>query len=81
MVVTVVPEQYAAKRPELSQKCDTEWLLDYQRRVQEFQRQKTPTGEVQTADPVNKFSVNVQIKVPEPKLFDGGKCVAKSWLK
>ena len=31
--------------------------------------------------PVRKVSMNIQIKVPEPKAFDGEKKDAKSWLK
>ena len=42
---------------------------------------KVPTGEVYTAEPVSKFSMNIQIRVPEPKAFDGEKQDAKSWLK
>ena len=39
------------------------------------------TREVYTAAPVSKLSMNIQIKVPEPKAFYGEKCNAKSWLK
>ena len=44
-------------------------------------RPKTATGKVYTAVPVSKVSMNIQIKVPEPKAFDGEKKDAKSWLK
>ena len=44
-------------------------------------RPKTSTGEVHTAVPVSKVSMNIQIKVPEPKAFAGEKKDAKSWLK
>ena len=46
-----------------------------------FLRPKTSTGKVHTAVPVSKVSMNTQIKVPEPKAFDGEKKDAKSWLK
>ena len=58
-----------------------EGLLDYQRKVQEFQRPKTPIGEVHTVDPVTKLSMNIPIRVPELKMFNGKKPNAKSWLK
>ena len=44
-------------------------------------RPKTSTGKVHTAVPVSKVSMNIQIKVPEPKAFDGEKKDAKFWLK
>ena len=41
------------------------------------------TSKVSTsaAVPVSKVSMNIQIKVPEPKAFDREKKDAKSWLK
>ena len=44
-------------------------------------RPKTATGKVYTAVPVSKVSMNIQIKIPEPKVFNGEKKDAKSWLK
>ena len=38
-------------------------------------RPKKITSEVHTAVPVSKLSINIQIKVPEPKAFDGKKKV------
>ena len=48
---------------------------------QEFLRQKTSTSEVHTAVQVTKPSINIQIKVPEPKAFDGKKKEANYWPK
>ena len=44
-------------------------------------RPNTSTGKVHTDVPVCKVSMNIQIKVPEPKAFDGEMKDAKSWLK
>ena len=40
-----------------------------------------PTGKVCSAVPVSKLSMNIQIKVLEPKAFDGKKKDTKSWLQ
>ena len=39
------------------------------------------TGEVYTAVPVGKLSMNIQIKVFEPKVLNEEKHDAKSWQK
>ena len=39
------------------------------------------TGKAHTVLTVSKPAMNIQIKVPKPKPFDGGKKDAKSWLK
>ena len=44
-------------------------------------RPNISTGKVLTVFLVSKVSMNIQIKVPEPKEFDGEKKDAKSWLK
>ena len=49
--------------------------------MQDSLRQKTPTGKVNTAVPVTKASMNIPIKVPEPKPFNGEKQDTKFWLK
>ena len=49
--------------------------------TQEVLRPKMSTGEVHAAVPVNKVFMNIQIKVPEPKVFNGKKKYANSWLK
>ena len=39
------------------------------------------TAEVHTATHSIQSRMNIQLKVPEPKAFDGDKKDAKSWLK
>ena len=46
-----------------------------------FFKRKTSTAEVHTVVPISKPSMNIQIKVLEPKPFDGEKQDAKYWLK
>ena len=78
--MSIISEQYA-RRQESTQRSDAECYFEQQQRNQAFLQQKITAGEVHTALPISNTTIYIQLRVPEPKAFDGKKKEAKSCLK